>query len=102
MDGTGKHYAKGNKPGGERQIPYDLTFNRNLMNKQTSKQNITKDTEIEKRPTVTTPKGRGEGISGGKGEGFVGTIIKDTWTKPKGVGSNVGGGGGSGSGAMVG
>ena len=66
MDGTGKHYAKGNKPGGERQIPYDLTFNRNLMNKQTSKQNITKDTEIEKRPTVTTPEGRGEGISGGK------------------------------------
>ena len=23
---------------------------------------------------------RGERISGGKGEGFVGTIIKDTWT----------------------
>ena len=37
MDGTGKHYAKRNKPGGERQIPYDLTFNRNLINK-TSKQ----------------------------------------------------------------
>ena len=53
MDGTRKQYAKLNKPGGERQIPYDLTFNRNLMNKQTSKQNITKDTETEKRPTVT-------------------------------------------------
>ena len=26
MDGTGKHYAKRNKPGGERQIPYDLTY----------------------------------------------------------------------------
>ena len=24
--------------------------------------------------------GRGEGISGEKGEGFAGTIIKDTWT----------------------
>ena len=24
MDGTGEHYAKWNKPGGERQIPYDL------------------------------------------------------------------------------
>ena len=23
---------------------------------------------------------RGEGVSGEKGEGFVGTIIKDTWT----------------------
>ena len=27
MDGTGKHYAKRNKPGGEGQIPYDLSFN---------------------------------------------------------------------------
>ena len=26
MDGSGKHYAKWNKPGGERQIPYDLTY----------------------------------------------------------------------------
>ena len=37
MDGTGEHYAKWNKPGGERQIPYDLTINRNLINK-TNKQ----------------------------------------------------------------
>ena len=33
MDGSGEHYAKLNKPGGERQIPYDLTFKWNLMNK---------------------------------------------------------------------
>ena len=33
MDGTAKHYTKLNKPGGERQIPYDLTFNKNLINK---------------------------------------------------------------------
>ena len=37
MDGSGEHYAKWNKPGGERQIPYDLTFNFNLINK-TNKQ----------------------------------------------------------------
>ena len=37
MDGNGEHYAKQNMPGGERQIPYDLTFNRNLTNK-TNKQ----------------------------------------------------------------
>ena len=37
MDGTGEHYAKRNKPGSEGQIPYDLTFNRNLINK-TNKQ----------------------------------------------------------------
>ena len=36
-DGTGEHYAKWNKPGSERQIPYDLTFNRKLINK-TNKQ----------------------------------------------------------------
>ena len=27
MGGSGEHYAKWNKPGDERQIPYDLTFN---------------------------------------------------------------------------
>ena len=37
IDGNAKHYAKQNKPGSERQIPYDLTFNRNLINK-TNKQ----------------------------------------------------------------
>ena len=37
MDGTGEHYAKRNKPGGKRQIPYDLTFNWNIINK-TNKQ----------------------------------------------------------------
>ena len=36
-DGSGEHYAKWNKPGGERQIPYDLTFKWNLINK-TNKQ----------------------------------------------------------------
>ena len=33
MKGTGEHHAKGNKPGDEIQIPYDLTINRNLINK---------------------------------------------------------------------
>ena len=37
MDGTGEHYAKWNKLGGEGQIPYDLTYKWNLMNK-TNKQ----------------------------------------------------------------
>ena len=27
MHGSGEHYAKWNKTGGEGQIPYDLTFN---------------------------------------------------------------------------
>ena len=33
MDGTGEHYAKWNKLGGERQIPYDLTCKWNTINK---------------------------------------------------------------------
>ena len=37
MDGTGEHYAKLNKPGGEREIPYNLTCKWNLINK-TNKQ----------------------------------------------------------------
>ena len=34
MDGTGEHYAEWNKPGGEGQIPYDLTLNWNLINRR--------------------------------------------------------------------
>ena len=34
MGGTGEHYAKGNEPDGEGQIPYGLTFNCNIMNKR--------------------------------------------------------------------
>ena len=37
MDGSGEHYAKWNKPGDERQIPYDPTYKWNLINK-TNKQ----------------------------------------------------------------
>ena len=34
MDGTGEHYAKSNKPDGEGQIPYDLTFNWDIINRR--------------------------------------------------------------------
>ena len=37
IDGTGEHYAKWNKPGGERQIPYDLTYKWNLINNNNNK-----------------------------------------------------------------
>ena len=33
MDGTGEYYTKWSKPGSERQIPYDLTYKCNLINK---------------------------------------------------------------------
>ena len=50
MDGTGKHYAK--------QIPYDLTFNWNIVNNKKSKQNITRDTEVKNNLTITRGEGR--------------------------------------------
>ena len=34
MDRTGDHYAKWNKPDGEGQILYDLTFNWNIINRR--------------------------------------------------------------------
>ena len=37
MDGSRENYAKWNKPGGERQIPFDLTYKWNLRNR-TNKQ----------------------------------------------------------------
>ena len=48
MDRTGEHYAKWNKPGGERQIPYDLTYKRNPINnnnKKPNERNSTRDME---------------------------------------------------------
>ena len=53
MNGT-----KGNKPVCERQIPYDLTYKWNLINK-TNKQNITRDIEIKNKLIVTRGEVRG-------------------------------------------
>ena len=33
MDGTGEYYAKRSKSGSERQMPYDLTYKWNIINK---------------------------------------------------------------------
>ena len=60
MDGTREHYAKWNKPGSEGQIPYDLTFNWNLI-----KQNTARDIEIKN--TLTATRGEVGWDNGGKG-----------------------------------
>ena len=60
MDGTGEHYAMWNEPRGEREIPYDLTYKCNLINKTTSKQNTIRDIEIKNKLTVTREE-EGEG-----------------------------------------
>ena len=73
MEGSGEHYAKWNKPGDKRQITYDPSYKWNIINK-TSKQNITRDIEIENKLIVTSrsiykghmEKAKGHKIEGGR------------------------------------
>ena len=70
------------------------------MNKQTSKQNITRDIDIKNKLTVARGEVR-EDNGGERREGCQGPSIKDTWTKPKeGIGSRVGYGDGWGGGGV--
>ena len=62
MDGTGEHYAKGNKPGGEGQIPYDLTLNWNIINRRKKQ---TRDIEVGNSLAVAS--GEWGGDSGKRG-----------------------------------
>ena len=48
MDETGEYCARGNKLGNKRQLPYDLAYKSNLMNK-TNKQDRTKGMETRNR-----------------------------------------------------
>ena len=50
MGGTGEHYAEWNKPGSERQIPYDFTYKWNLINK-TNKQAKCNQRQLYKEQT---------------------------------------------------
>ena len=68
MDGTGEHYAKWNRPGSERQIPYDLTFKWNLINKTNKQAKQTRDIEIKNNLIVTREEVGGDnGEKAGKG-----------------------------------
>ena len=62
MDGTGEHYAKWNMPGGERQIPYDLTYKWNLINK-TNKQAKYQQRHWNKEQTDSNQRGGGSEIT---------------------------------------
>ena len=65
MDGTGEHYAKWNKPGSWRQIPYNLTYKWNLVNK-TNKQAKYNQRHWNKEQTDGNQRGGGMGIMGKK------------------------------------
>ena len=60
MDGTEEHYAKWNKPGGERQMPDDLTYKFKLINK-TNKQPKYNQRHGDKDQTDNTQRGVGRG-----------------------------------------
>ena len=63
MDGTGEYYAKWSKPGDERQIPYDLTYKWNLINK-TKKQAKYNQRHGNKEQTDSNQREVGRGIMG--------------------------------------
>ena len=94
MDGTAEHYAKWNKPGSERQIPYDLPYKCNLVNKtnKQKEQKRTRDMGIKNKLTGTRRKGWGiiQERSG--------TCTKDSWTRTMRKGLSLGVGFGSGKG----
>ena len=69
MDGTGEHYAKQNKQGSERQIPYDLTFNRNLINK-TNKQAKYNQGHWNWKQTDSDQRGEGREFQGKRVKGL--------------------------------
>ena len=59
MDGTREHYVKWNNPGNERQIPYDLTYKQNLIDK-TNKQAKYKERDIEVKKQTDSNQRRGQ------------------------------------------
>ena len=59
------------KPDGEGQIPYDLTFNWNIINRKKRKQNITRDIEVKNNLTMD----RGEWGGDSEERGLQGIII---------------------------
>ena len=87
MDGTGEHYAKWNKPGSEGQIPYDPTFNWNIINKR-KKQAKYNQRHRNKEQTNSNQRGGGKGIMESKER----VVKKHVW-KAHGQGQRVEGGG---------
>ena len=66
MDGYAEHYAKWNKAGSEREIPYDLTYKWNLINK-INKQAKYNQRHWNKEQTDSNQRGERRGIIGDNG-----------------------------------
>ena len=68
IDGTGKHYAKWNKLGSERQIPYDLTYKWNLINKTNKQAKYNQRHGHKNKLTVTRGERGDDRAKKGKGQ----------------------------------
>ena len=96
MDGTGELYAKWNKADSERQIPYDLTYKWNLINK-TKEHAKYHQRHWNKEQTDSNQGVEGGRYQGKQGEGPSRNMHKGHMDKAKG-GRRVGGGDGWGGG----
>ena len=83
MDGSGEHHAKWNKPGGRRQMPYDLAYEWNLINK-TNKQAKYNQRRRNKEQTDSNQREGGRGIMREIGEGLARNMYKECMDKAKG------------------
>ena len=63
IDGSGEHYARWDKPGGNKQIPYNLSYKWNIINK-TNKQTKYNQRNWNKEQTDSNQRGGGRGIMG--------------------------------------
>ena len=95
MNGTGEHYAKWSKPGGERQILYGLTYKWNLINK-TKKWAKYNQRHGKKEQTDSNQRDGWREIMEKEREGSSRNMCKGPMDKGNGSGAglNVGGGGG--------
>ena len=80
--GTGEYYAKWSKPGSERQIPYDLTYEWNLIKLAKYSQR-----HWNRQQTDSNQRGGEKEITWGKtGNGHKWTYTRDPWAEPRGDG----------------
>ena len=82
MDGMGKHHAKWSKTGGERQIPYDLTYKWNLINK-TNKWVKYNQRHGNREQTYSNQRGEKREITGKEGKGLSRNMYKGHMDKAK-------------------
>ena len=60
MDRTGEHYAKWNEADGVEEIPHDLTFYWNIMNRRNKQRKYNQRHEVKNNLTIARGEWRGD------------------------------------------